>query len=167
MTDMDASLVAAVEEVHKSDGFTILNHPFAECKRCEWTYSFHEHIDAIEVWNGPWKRHSKDESNIKAIEKWDALLRDGKVFTASGGSDIHEPQSEIAEPLTRVLADETSVNAIIRGLHAHHVYLTQHPAYEIEFCLSRSSERAGIGDWLETTEEVTACVTISGFPNVK
>jgi predicted metal-dependent phosphoesterase TrpH len=54
-TDMDACLVAAVEEVHKSDGFTILNHPFAECKCCEWRYLFHEHIDAIEMWNGPWR----------------------------------------------------------------------------------------------------------------
>ncbi|KAK9427403.1 polymerase/histidinol phosphatase-like protein [Lipomyces doorenjongii] len=164
MKDMDASLVAAVEEVHKSDGFAILNHPFAECKCCEWTYSFHDHMDAIEVWNGPWRRHPEDESNVKAVEKWDSLLREGKIFTASGGSDIHEPQFEIAEPLTRVLANETSVNAIIQGLRARHVYLTQHPAYEIEFFLRQGSDRAGIGDWLETTEEVIACVMVKGFP---
>jgi hypothetical protein len=164
MKDMDASLVPAVEEVHKSDGFAILNHPFAECKCCDWKYSFHDHMDAIEVWNGPWKRHPKDESNIKAVEKWDSLLREGKIFTASGGSDIHEPQFEIAEPLTRVLADETSVNAIIRGLRARHVYLTQHPTYEIEFYLCHDDERAGIGDWLETTRDVTAVVAIRGFP---
>jgi predicted metal-dependent phosphoesterase TrpH len=164
MKDMDASLVTAVEEVHKSDGFAILNHPFAECKCCGWKYSFHDRMDAIEVWNGPWKRHPKDESNIKAVEKWDSLLREGKIFTASGGSDIHEPQFEIGEPLTRVLAEETSVNAIIRGLRARHVYLTQHPAYEIDFYLCHGSKRADIGDWLETSEEVIACVLIKGFP---
>jgi hypothetical protein len=48
--------------------------------------------------------------------------------------------------LTRVLADETSVNAIIRGLRARHVYLTQHPAYDIEFCLSRGSQQLA-GDY--------------------
>ena len=164
MADMDASLVAAVEEVHKSDGFAIINHPYAECKCCGWSFSFHDSMGAIEVWNGPWKRHPKDESNVKAVEKWDALLREGKVFTASGGSDIHEPHFKIAEPLTRVLADETSVNAIIRGLRARHVYVTQHPAYEIEFYLCTGGGRADIGDWLETTEKVTACVAINGFP---
>lgn len=164
MRDKDASLVAAVEEVHKSDGFAILNHPFAECKCCEWTFSFHDHIDAIEVWNGPWKRHPKDESNIKAVEKWDKLLREGKIFTASAGSDIHEPRFEIAEPLTRVLSDDESVSAIIRGLRARHVYITQHPSYEIEFYLCHNGETAGIGDWLKTTEDVIASVTIKGFP---
>lgn len=164
MANMDASLVAAVDEVHKSDGFTIINHPFAECKCCEWSFSFHDSMGAIEVWNGPWKRHPKDESNIRAVEKWDMLLREGKIFTASGGSDIHESQFEIAEPLTRVLADETSVNAIIRGLRSRHVYLTQHPAYEIEFYLCHDGNRAGIGDWLEATSEVSACVSVEGFP---
>jgi hypothetical protein len=164
MRDMDASLVAAVKEVHKSDGFTIINHPFAECKCCEWSFSFHDSLDAIEVWNGPWKRHPEDESNIRAVEKWDALLREGRIFTASGGSDVHEPRFEVAEPLTRVLADETSVNAIIRGLRARHVYLTKGPAYDIEFYLCHGGERADIGDWLKTTEEVTACVTVKGFP---
>ncbi len=76
MEKMDASLVAAVAEVHKSDGFAIINHPFADCKCCGWSFSFHDHMDAIEVWNGPWKRHPKDESNIKAVEKWDSLLRE-------------------------------------------------------------------------------------------
>jgi predicted metal-dependent phosphoesterase TrpH len=164
MKEMDASLVAAIEEVHKSDGFVILNHPFAECKCCKWSFSFHDHIDAIEVWNGPWKRSPMDVSNVKAVEKWDELLREGKIFTASGGSDIHEPQFEIAEPLTRVLSDETSVSAIIRGLRARHVYITQEPAYEIEFYLLHDGKRAGIGDWLETEGEVTASVTINGFP---
>lgn len=161
---MDASLVAAVREVHKSDGFAVINHPFAECKCCGWSFSFHDHMDGIEVWNGPWKRHAVDESNEKAVDKWDALLREGKFFTASGGSDIHEPRFEIAEPVTRVLADEVSVNAIIRGLRARRVYLTQHPAFEIDFSLSHGDDRAGIGDWLETDEEVTACVAVKGFP---
>lgn len=165
MKDMDSSLLAAVEEVHKSDGFAILNHPFAECKCCAWTFSFHDHMDAIEVWNGPWKRHPKDESNIRAVEKWDSLLKEGTIFTASGGSDIHEARFEIAEPVTRVLTEEASVNAIIRGLRDRRVYLTQHPAYEIEFYLSNSSDKAGIGDWLGTTEEVRACVILQGFPS--
>jgi hypothetical protein len=115
LDDKDASLVPAVEEVHKSDGYAIINHPFAECKCCDWSFSFHSHMDGIEVWNGPWKRHPEDESNIKAVEKWDALLRDGKAFTASGGSDIHEHKFEIAEPTTRVLVDDVSSGACARG----------------------------------------------------
>ena len=163
-TDMDSSLIKAVQEVHKSDGLAIINHPFAECKCCDWSYSFHDHMDAIEVWNGPWKRHPKDESNIKAVQKWDELLRDGRVFAASGGSDIHEPKFKIAEPLTRVLADDTSVNAIIRGIRARHVYLTQHPEYEIDFFLSHGAAKADVGGWLESTEEIKAYVKLQGFP---
>jgi hypothetical protein len=164
MENMDSSLLPAIEEVHRSDGLAIINHPFAECKCCTWDFSFHDHMDAIEVWNGPWKRHPKDESNVKAVEKWDSLLREGMIFTASGGSDIHEPKFEIGEPLTRVLAEETSVNAIIRGLRARHVYLTREPSYEIEFCLCDNNKRADIGDWLEANGEVMACVAIKGFP---
>lgn len=160
--DMDASLVAAVADVHRSDGLAVINHPFSDCKCCSWSFSFHDHMDAIEVWNGPWRRH--DGSNARAVEKWDELLREGRVFTASGGSDIHEPRFEIGEPLTRVLAEETSVAAILRGLRARRAYLTQHPAYEIDFCLRRGAAAAGIGDWLEASGEVTACVTLRGFP---
>ncbi|KAB5578305.1 PHP domain protein [Coniochaeta sp. 2T2.1] len=165
-SDMDASLVAAVEDVHRSDGFAILNHPFAECKCCDWTYSFHDVMDAIEVWNGPWRRHHDDQSNELAVEHWDALLREGRVFTATGGSDVHEHKFEIAEPVTRVLAEDVSVNAVIRGLRARHVYITRHPAYQMDFVLVRGEETAAIGDWLEpeAVTEVVAVVTLRGFP---
>jgi hypothetical protein len=164
-TNIDASLVAAVEEVHKSDGFAIINHPFAECKCCGWTYSFHEHMDGVEVWNGPWKRHPEDQSNIKAVAKWDELLRAGTVFVATGGSDIHEPRFEIAEPCTKVLAEEVSVYSIIRGLRRGAAYLTQHPHYEMEFELRSDAERAGIGGWLTAAGNVTARVRLTGFPS--
>jgi hypothetical protein len=165
LNDKDASLVPVVEEVHKSDGYAIINHPFAECKCCDWSFSFHDHMDGIEVWNGPWKRHSKDESNIKAVEKWDALLREGKVFTASGGSDIHEHKFEIAEPTTRVLVDDVSVNGVIRAMRARRVYVTQHPSYEIAFLLCHQNGTADIGDWLEgVSGEVKAEVDLGGFP---
>ncbi|GFZ52241.1 hypothetical protein JCM24511_10014 [Saitozyma sp. JCM 24511] len=164
-TNMDASLIAAVEAVHKSDGFAIINHPFAECKCCGWTYSFHEHMDGIEVWNGPWKRHPEDQSNIKAVAKWDELLRAGTVFVATGGSDIHEPRFEIAEPCTRVLAEEVSVYSIIQGLRRGTAYITQHPHYEIEFELRSDSERAAIGGWLAAAGEVAARVRLTGFPS--
>lgn len=160
----DASLVAAAIEVHKSDGFAIINHPYAECPCCSWTFSFHDHMDAIEVWNGPWKRHAADESNVKAVQKWDELLREGMVFTASGGSDIHEAKFEIGEPVTRVLAEENSVGAIIRGLRARRAYITRHPEYEIQFSLTCSGVTAGIGDWVDTNGHVMANVTLTRFP---
>ncbi len=162
--DKDASLVAAAIEVHKSDGYAIINHPYAECPCCSWTFSFHDHMDAIEVWNGPWKRHGADESNVKAVQKWDDLLREGRVFTASGGSDIHVAKFEIGEPVTRVFVEENSVGAIIRGLRARRAYVTQHPAYMIDFTLASEGVTAGIGDWLETKGKVTASVTLTGFP---
>ena len=163
-SDPDASLVQAVREVHKVDGFGIINHPFAECKCCSWTYSFHQDMDAIEVWNGPWRRYPEDRSNELAVAKWDELLREGKVFTATGGSDIHEDKFEIAEPCTRVLAEETSVNAIIGALRRRHCYMVRHPEYELEFTLDRTGESAGVGDWLEGSEGVRAKVRLRGIP---
>jgi hypothetical protein len=165
MGDKDTSLEKAVEEVHKSDGLAIVNHPFAECRCCSWDFSFHDQMDGIEVWNGPWKRHPHDESNEKAVEKWDSLLREGKIFPALGGSDLHEPQFEIAEPVTKVFADENSVSAIINGLRARRIYVTQHPAYEIEFQMRHGDTYAGIGDWLETAEEATVSLSLRGFPD--
>ena len=162
----DESLLAGVDEVHAQNGLAIINHPYAECKCCSWDFSFHDNMDAIEVWNGPWRRHPKDESNVQAVEKWDALLREGKVFAASGGSDIHEDKFEIAEPCTRVLAEENSTECILRNIRERRVYLTRHPKYEVVFELRCGGKTAGIGDWLEIGEEdqdVTAKVELRGF----
>ena len=166
MSDKDASLVSAVEEVHKSDGLAIINHPFAECPCCDWDYSFHENMDAIEVWNGPWKRHPEDESNVKAVEKWDQLLRQGVVFTATGGSDIHEHKFEIAEPTTHVYAEENSTSAIMHALRKRRAYLTRHPWHEIQFFLANGAARADVGGWLEGGG-ATAHVKLNGFPDVE
>ncbi|OAQ58728.1 PHP domain-containing protein [Pochonia chlamydosporia 170] len=163
-TNVDASLTQAVREVHKSDGFAIINHPFAECRCCAWDFTFHNDMDAIEVWNGPWKRHPDDESNEKAVQKWDELLRCGNIFPATGGSDLHEPQFEIGEPVTRVLADENSVTSIIRGLRDRRVYLTRHPSYEIAFTVRHGEKVADIGGWVEATGLVKAVVCLKGFP---
>lgn len=35
MEDRDSSLAVAVQAVHKSDGFAVINHPFAECRCCD------------------------------------------------------------------------------------------------------------------------------------
>ena len=165
-SDPDTSLVRAVEDVHRQNGLAIINHPFAECKCCSWEYSFHDHMDAIEVWNGPWRRHAEDESNERAVAKWDELLREGRVFAATGGSDIHEDSFEIAEPLTRVLAEENSVQEILKGIRRRRVYLTQHPQYDLEFSLHDGGQSAGIGEWLEVKDksEVRARVKLQGFP---
>lgn len=165
MENMDQSLVKAVENVHKSDGFAIINHPFAECRCCAWDFSFHDAMDAIEIWNGPWKRHPDDISNEKALETWDAMLREDKIFPATGGSDLHEPHFEIGEPVTRVLADENSVGSIIRALRDRHIYIAQHPDYEIEFRLEHGGNSANIGGWLEADDSVTARVSLNGFPH--
>jgi hypothetical protein len=82
------------------------------------------------VWGGPWFI-----SNYQSLAVWDAQLGQGKRITAVGGSDKHQGPFtgelgwyEVGNPCTHVFADELSVPAIMAGLRAGHVFISEGPA---------------------------------------
>lgn len=91
-------------------------HPL--CSLCPWKMGFEDfHFDLVEIWNGPMRK-----DNLKCIEFWDSLLREGKKIPMVGGSDYHQDYvvtDLLGEPTTRVwaksLAKEDILNSIKEG----------------------------------------------------
>ncbi len=128
-----------------------INHP----KQTGPPWEFGDKIepDCIEVWNGPWVVF-----NTQSLAAWDARLRQGQRIVAVGGSDKHQAPFtgeltwyEIGTPCTWVYAEDLTVPAIIEGIRAGRVFISEGPAGP---CVELTAEqvggpaRAGIGEAL-------------------
>jgi hypothetical protein len=105
-----------------------INHP--KQTGPPWEFSGEFEPDCIEVWNGPWVVF-----NTQSLAVWDARLRQGQRIVAVGGSDKHQAPFtgeltwfEIGTPCTWVYAEELSVAAIIEGIRAGRVVISEGPA---------------------------------------
>jgi hypothetical protein len=105
-----------------------INHPKQTGPPWEFGQMFEP--DCIEVWNGPWVVF-----NTQSLAVWDARLRQGQRIVAVGGSDKHQAPFtgeltwfEIGTPCTWVYAEELSVAAIIDGIRAGRVVISEGPA---------------------------------------
>jgi len=123
--------MAQVREAVRARGLLFsVNHPKEGGPPWEFGDLFEP--DCIEVWGAPWI-----VSNYQSLAVWDAQLRQGKRVTGVGGSDKHQGPFihkselgwyEIGMPCTWVYADALSIPAIIAGLRAGHVFISEGPA---------------------------------------
>ena len=113
-----------VSQAHRSGALISINHPFALCPGCDWSYGKAAvGFDAIEVWNGSW-----DASDERALTFWDQLLQRGRRITAIGSSDSHRADNPIGQAATHVAIDGTlSSSALLSSIRAGRVYLTSTP----------------------------------------
>lgn len=111
-------------ETHRRGALICINHPFATCAGCNWSYDQDaDGFDAVEVWNGSW-----DNSDEQALAWWDRLLRKGKRITAIGSSDSHRPANSLGQAASHVAIDGSlSVEAILKAVRTGRVYLTTTP----------------------------------------
>src|SRR5262249_21343538 len=104
-------------ETHRRGALISINHPFASCAGCNWSYDQEANgFDAIEVWNGAW-----DTGDEQALALWDKLLQKGRRVTAIASSDSHRPANPIGQAATHVAIGRLSVAAILMSIHAGHV----------------------------------------------
>jgi len=91
----DGDVVTLLEHVHARGGLLSVNHPKHSpgCIGCDWEYAVPEGIDAVEAWQGPWWLR-----NWESLERYDALLREGRRVTLVGGSDRHQPAGQDRDP---------------------------------------------------------------------
>jgi hypothetical protein len=116
-----AGMSAVAASAHRLGALISVNHPFALCGGCDWSYGDAiREFDAVEVWNGVW-----DATDESALKMWDGLLQRGLRPTAVASSDSHRAQNLIGWPTTHVAAVELSQAALLDGIRRGRVYLTQ------------------------------------------
>lgn len=117
-------LSTVLAQARKNGWLTSINHPFAFCDGCRFTYDKDAHdFDAIEVWNGSW-----DPSDDMSLMLWDQLLQKGRQITAVASSDSHRAASPIGRPTTHVaIRSQLAPETVLPAVRAGHVYLTNKP----------------------------------------
>ncbi|MFD2396177.1 CehA/McbA family metallohydrolase [Prauserella oleivorans] len=144
--------------VHEAGGLVAAAHPAIPLPGTGWEFGF-EHVDAIEVWNGPWS--AEDEA---ALGLWHTRLLAGRRITAIGNSDSHRPEQPLGLPQTVVDAEELSVPALVAALRAGRAYLAASSAVMLEVAATSGGVTARIGGTLPVGrgEEVTLTARVAG-----
>jgi hypothetical protein len=127
-----------------------INHP--KYGGPEWTFGTMAGADAVEAWQAPWWF-----SNYESLAFWDGLLQQGKRIHLVGGSDKHQKPfdgqltaHEVGMPTTWVYADNLSERAILDGIRAGHVFVSQSPqGPRLELTASTGKQTAMMGDALD------------------
>jgi predicted metal-dependent phosphoesterase TrpH len=132
-------------EAHRAGALISINHPFALCGGCSWSYDAAvRDFDAIEVWNGPW-----DQTDEQALMMWDKVLQDGRRITAIASSDSHRPANLIGHPTTHVGTKDLSQTSLLSGIRQGRIYLTSEPNRPVitfEAATNKLRSRLSIGD---------------------
>ena len=135
-------------QAHRSGALISINHPFALCGGCGWSYDAAARgFDAIEVWNGAW-----DPTDEMALTMWDRILQSGRHITAIASSDSHRAVNPIGQPTTHVAANALSQIALLAAIRQGRVYLTGEAraviGFEAEAKPRKRRSRSAIGDEL-------------------
>ncbi len=134
-------------QVHRTGAVISINHPFALCGGCAWSYTAAARdFDAIEVWNGPW-----DATDEQALVMWDKILQSGGRLTAIASTDSHRQITPIGQPTTHVAANTLAQIALLNAIRQGRVYLTGDVArpilgFEAEVTTGKRRSRWAIGD---------------------
>jgi predicted metal-dependent phosphoesterase TrpH len=153
------------DEAHKQGALISINHPFALCAGCSWSYDrTAAGFDAIEVWNGEW-----DATDEQAVKMWDAILKSGRRITAIASSDTHRQADPPARPATHVAARELTQSALLEALREGRVYITSEPASPAIKFLARTIDghkHYSIGDriLLDHPDRISLIIEVGGAP---
>ncbi len=148
----DGSMRLIRELVREQGGLFSVNHPKDDGP--PWQFGELFDPDCIEVWGGPWFI-----SNYQALAVWDRLLREGRRVTAVGGSDKHQPPFtgelgwyELGTPTTWVWAEELSIPALMEGIRAGRVFISEGPeGPRLELIAEAGSRQATMGEAIPVT----------------
>ncbi len=119
----DGRLSGVIAEAHHQGALFVVNHPYATCTSCTWTYPEAEWkaADAIEVWNGVWTAEDR-----AAVDLWDRLLKRGRRVWAFGGTDYHRGEDALT-PAALVYAAGLAPEKVLDGMRRGRVVLSESP----------------------------------------
>lgn len=138
------SMSRVVSRAHQQGALISINHPFADCSGCNWSYGPDlDGFDAIEVWNGLW-----DGADDWALTFWDELLQKGKRITAVASSDSHRAVNPLGQAAIHVaISGALSENAVLRSIREGRAYLTSRStAPVVTFEAATDDRKYSIGD---------------------
>jgi PHP domain len=161
-----ARILSIAAQVHRTGALISINHPFALCGGCAWSYDgAARDFDAIEVWNGKW-----DQTDEQAVTMWDKLLQSGRQITAIASSDSHRATNPIGQPTTNVGAVKLSQSELLDAIRRGRVYLSSEvvkPVVNFEAeTPNKGRSRWIIGDevHLATPEIIRFFIATEGVP---
>ncbi len=114
-----------IEEARAHGAFVSVSHPFDDsCKGCAWGWGLDLPMDAVELWNGPWR-----PCNQAALAWWQQQLAGGRRLPAIGGSDRHVPHPFVryGMPTNWVRTDSPTADGVLAALRQGHVALSVAP----------------------------------------
>jgi hypothetical protein len=121
-------IAQVVAEAKARDALISVNHP--KEMGPPWTYGRESEFDCMEVWQLAWFM-----LNEQSMILWQRLLKEGHRLTAVGGSDYHqEPFTgelgliTLGTPCNWIYAEELSVEGILAGIRAGHVFISENPS---------------------------------------
>ncbi|GAB5590524.1 hypothetical protein Unana1_05424 [Umbelopsis nana] len=159
-TNDTVGLNAAKQQVRDAGGFVSINHPYAACPACNWTFPFND-FDGIEVWNSDW-----DPTDDMAVQEWQRMLVQGANITAVGGSDAHRAPQVVGLPTTVVRATGLSTAAVLEGLKRRRAYLVRDPGMDIHFTVQTiGGVHTQVGDRIKVRGPAIARLQTTGMNN--
>ncbi len=121
----ESDMRRSVAEAQQRGYVVSCNHP--KPYGPEWSYKAVDDFHCVEVWNGPWEIF-----NPRALEFWEAHLRQRKRYTAVGGSDSHFHQrdhiAQLAHPTLWIYCEgDPSAAKLLDAIRAGHVFISEAP----------------------------------------
>ena len=160
----DDELPRFTERVHELGGVAIACHPSNPVRSIGWGFgSDFDHMDAVEVWNGPW---AGSNNNQAALANWDRLLRQGRFVPAVGSSDTHHEGQAVGLAQSVFRLDTLSTEAVVAAVRGGHVYVAESSAVELVFEARLGAATASCGDTLDAAppDPVSVSLTVTGVP---
>ncbi len=161
----DEDMARVIAEVHRRGLLFSINHPKTNGPR--WSYSPNLPIDCVEVWQAPWMVR-----NWESRRFWMQLLAQGRRVVAVGGSDRHQPpfdgtfgMYELGTPTTWVYAKELTTEAILAGVRAGHVFISEDvEGPQLTMTAEADGQRGIMGDKLQCrkAERVSVHCRVTG-----
>ncbi|CAN5399827.1 CehA/McbA family metallohydrolase [soil metagenome] len=148
-----------VADAHSLGALASINHPFAFCGGCDWSYGDWQNFESVEIWNGEW-----DISDETALKKWDELLQKGSRITAIGSSDTHRPiDSMIGFPTNHIGAKRLTQTDLFAAIKSGRVFISAQPEFDLNFTSAKKSIGEEITD--EMGGEIRFQVLANNFPD--
>jgi hypothetical protein len=158
----DGELGRFTDKVRSLGGLAIAAHPFNPVPSIRWEHGYdYAHIDAIELWNGPWT--GDDQSTLN---DWHRKLVAGTFVPGVGNSDSHTDSQTVGLAQTVYRLGSLSAAEVVSAIKGGHAWIAESSAVDLTFVATLGEKSAECGDHLGAAAEDVVTVTLeaSGVP---